>query len=380
MKRFLPFFLGLAILGFSACKSAKKAYERGDYKDAVYRSLDRLKSSPNNNKAASIFQEAYPALVSYFEDRIQQELMGSSPYRFEKAFDMYATLNEVYDEIQRTPATSGLLMGVRSYQRELETNREKAVEARYQMGQEELASGYREDAIEAHRHFKKVKQMQARYRDVDDKLEEALAAATLWVTIPEIPMKGSRYEVSSGFFETQIHNFLKEEPISPYVRFLGPQKGGARAPSPDHRIRMQFADFVVGQVYERDITRERLKDSVQLGSTKVGDSTVYTYGTVRGTLNGFEKEISSSGILNLQIIDTRTKQVLTEKEFAGTFVWWDYWGYVEGDKRALKGDDLKYIEKRRPIPEPDPQTMFVEFTKPIYTQVTNFLESYYERY
>ena len=380
MKQFLFSLLGFALLGFVSCKSAKKAYERGDYKDAVYRSLDRLKSSPDNNKASAVFQQAYPALVSYMEDRIAQESLGSSPYRFEKAYDMYQTLNDVYDEVQRTPATKNMLVGVKNYQRELEEVRSKAIKARYRMGEEELASGYREDAIEAHKHFRKVQELDPRYRDIEDKLAEALATATLWVSLPEIPMNSARYEVSSQFFENQVNEFLREAPISPYVRFLHLEKGGARTPSPDHLIRMRFDDFVVGQVYQREVQAERLKDSVQMGSAKVGDSTVYTYGTVKGTLHGFEKEISSSGILNLQIVDAHTDRVLTEKEFAGTFVWWDYWGFVEGDKRALKEDDLKYIDKKRPIPEPDPQTMFVEFTKPIYDQVTQFLDSYYERY
>ena len=382
MKR--PVFLfvfAIFTISFWACSSGKKAFERGDYQEAVYKSLNRLQSSPGNDKAAETFQAAYPSFVKYFEDQVRQEEIGSSPFKWERILSLYESLNAVYDEVQRTPATRGLIRGVRSYHEEAEEVREKAAAARYAMGEEALESGYREDAREAHQHFEKVSEIYPRYKEVDEMLEKALMAATLWVQVKDIPMQSARYEVSSEFFESQVMEYLRERRISPYVQFLGPESSkNGRSPRPDHILELNFEDFVVGQVYERELQADRSKDSVVLGTTRLGDSTVNTYGTVKARLFGFEKEISSSGILRLRVKDTYSEDILTENEFAGTFVWYDYWGYVEGDKRALDADDEKYLARRRPGPEPDPQTMFIEFTRPIYDQVTRYLEDYYERY
>ncbi|MEM6633391.1 MAG: hypothetical protein AAF694_27205 [Bacteroidota bacterium] len=379
MKRSLFFLLVIAI-GFSACKSGKKAYQQGDYREAVYKALNRLKSSPDNDKAAGILQSAYPALVSYMEDQISQENLTRSPLKHEKIMDMYESLNAVYDEIQRTPSARNLIPDARSYRRQAENAKAQAIEVRYALGLEEMETGYREDAIEAHRNFERVMELDPNYKDVEEKMGEALAMATLWVEVPEIPMHSIRYKVSANFFESQVQEFLRSASISPYVRFLGPEVRGGRAPKPDHRLEMRFEDFVVGQVYQREIQAERVKDSVVIGTVKVRDTTLNRYGSVKGTLMGFEKEISSTGILSVAIVDTRTKAILTRQEFPGSFIWYDYWGYVEGDKRALNDDDLKYIDKKRPAPEPDSQTLFVEFTRPIFDQVTGFLDEYYERY
>ena len=379
MKRSL-FFLLVFALGFSACKSGKKAYEKGDYREAVYKALNRLKSSPDNNKAASTLQSAYPALVSYLEDQIAQENMTRSPLKHERIMDMYESLNAVYDEIQRTPASRNLIPEAKSYRRQAEKAKAEAVAVRYELGLQELETGYREDAIEAHQHFERIMDLDPTYKDAEEKLEEAMAAAILWVDVPEIPMHSIRYKISSNFFESQVQEFLRTEPISPYVRFLGPEIRRARSPKPDHRLEMRFEDFVVGQVFQREIQADRSKDSVVIGTVRVRDTTLNRYGTVKGKLMGFEKEISSSGILSVAIVDTRSNSILTRQEFPGTFVWYDYWGYVEGDKRALTEEDLKFIDKKRPALEPDPQTLFVEFTRPIFDQLTDFVENYYERY
>jgi hypothetical protein len=60
-------------------------------------------------------------------------------------------------------------------------------------------------------------------------------------------------------------------------------------------------------------------------------------------------------------------------------VWFTEWGSFNGDERALSKDQLALCDKR-PAPPPPPQDLFVEFTKPIYNQVTPFLKDFYRKY
>jgi hypothetical protein len=71
--------------------------------------------------------------------------------------------------------------------------------------------------------------------------------------------------------------------------------------------------------------------------------------------------------------------VVSQRKFPGQFVWFVEWGSFNGDERAL--DDKQFAMcKRKPSSPPGPQDLFVEFTKPIFNQVTPFLKSFYQKY
>ena len=63
----------------------------------------------------------------------------------------------------------------------------------------------------------------------------------------------------------------------------------------------------------------------------------------------------------------------------GTFVWQDAWATYKGDERALTKENKKMVNRRQ-LPEPGPQFLFVEFTKPIYNQLTAKIERFYKNY
>jgi len=71
--------------------------------------------------------------------------------------------------------------------------------------------------------------------------------------------------------------------------------------------------------------------------------------------------------------------VLTAEKFPGEFVWYCEWGSYNGDERALTSKQLK-ISKLKEIAPPQPQDLFIEFTRPIYNQLTNKINSFYRNY
>ncbi len=79
---------------------------------------------------------------------------------------------------------------------------------------------------------------------------------------------------------------------------------------PDHVVVLQFDDFVVGQVYVKEASKQVSKDSVIVGSTTVDDKTYDVYGTVEAEYTSFIKYIDSRGLLDLRIYDARTDRVL----------------------------------------------------------------------
>jgi len=376
---YLSLLFLVACITFS-CQTGKKAFERGDYRLAMLQALNRLKSAPENEKATEILQRGYPLFQDYYLDQIEFAKMDTDPLKWEKVYRCYGILNDVYDEMARTPAALEMIPQARNFYNEYVAARDQLAIARYELGLEALDTGTRSDAIEAYRHFERVKELNSTYRDIDDRIVQARANATLWVEIAPIPTVSKRFELSSEFFEQEVLNFIQNERISPFVQFIPEGSSAYGSTPPHHRLRFTFEDFIVGQTYEREIQVGREKEGIEIGTTQIEDSTHTVYGTVAASLYGFEREIVSNGILSVELVDVRDNTVLLTRSFSGTHVWYDYWGYVEGDKRALDETDEKYIAKRRPAIVPDPQTLFVEFTRPIYDQVTQFVESYYEAY
>ncbi len=385
MKRLLPFLLALMLLTLlESCKSTERAYEKGDYETAVLNSIERLRRAPDNKKSRQTLRVAYPTLVSYLQEQIIIAKQGANPYKWEEIMGHYAVLNRVYDEIRTSPAAMEVISQPQQFIGDYEIARSKAADARYALGSQRIAlarNGDRAAAREAYEHFGKTIELRPGYKDAESLQLEALDLATVYVQIERIPMHSRSLALSNEFFENQLAEEFVRGQLSPFVRFYFPSEGGRTQRQPDQIIRMAFDDFVVGNTYVKETVVQRRRDSVVLQTIKVGtDSTTYVYGTVEAEVHQFYKQIASRGLLDLQIIDTRTGRVLSQRKFPGTFDWFDYWGFFNGDKRALTEDDQKFIAKRREAPNPAPQDLFVEFTRPIYSQATGFVREFYRAY
>lgn len=378
MKHLLPLIL-IGSLLLCACQTGQKAYQQGNYEEAVLDAVKRLRNNPDSRKAAEAIQAAYPALVKYYQTQVNQAKTSSNPLRWEKVMDRYARLNRIFDEIQRSPVALDLLGQPQSFERDYELAKRKSVEARYALGKSELEKGYRENAKLAYEHFDRLLALQPSYRDAEDLKYQALEMATLFIAVEPIPLQSQRYKFSAEFFQNQILEHFNTRSRNDFVRFIPTGDETLRTRKPDHVIKMIFDDFIVGQAYIKETVLDRTRDSVKIKAT-VGDSTVDAYTKVNAKMHIFQKEISSSGRLDLQILDAAGKTTLTQRKFPGTFVYYDEWGFFQGDKRALTDNDLDIITRNNPLPDPLPQTLFLEFTKPIYDQVTGFIRQYYRNY
>ncbi|UKT63651.1 hypothetical protein [Pedobacter mucosus] len=117
-------------------------------------------------------------------------------------------------------------------------------------------------------------------------------------------------------------------------------------------------------------------DSVIIGETRERKP---VYGTVKANFSIFEKNISSSGLLNMVITDWNSKQIVYQQKFQGNYVWKDTWASYKGDDRALNKQQLAMTKRRESLPPP-PNALFAEFTKPIYNQLVDNISYFYNNY
>ena len=256
----------------------------------------------------------------------------------------------------------------------------KAAEVRYAMGDEAMGFQSREKAKDAYQHYQIADRYRPNFRDTQTKMQDALWAATLKVVVEPIPMHSRAMEISNDFFQGQIDEYLANVNVSPFVAFFSPKEAYVNGiDMPDHVVAMQFDDFVVGQHYVKETVEKVTRDSVEVGKTSRGDDQKPVYGTVSAELRTFRKEVVSSGLLTFALLGSRTTRRIIHDKFPGTYVWFCEWGSFNGDERALTKQQLGMVRGRELMPPP-PQQLFVEFTKPIYGQITGRLRDFYRNY
>ncbi len=376
MKKVYLLILPLCLI-FISCQSGKKAYQKGNYQEAIYQALKRLKQSPDHEKSQQTVKVAYSTYIDYMENRIKNQAMMKDPLRWETIMSWYKQMDRIYEEIQRTPAAHSILGNARSYRPEWLKAREEVIAVRYELGKTALAQGEREAAIQAVDHFDRVLSLDQQYRDAQNLKNRAIEEATIYVMIAPSPIHTKYFQATHRFFEEEVEKHLLSRSPSPYVQFVPFKYNQSGKADVDHIIKMSFDDFVIGQAYVKESVKERVKDSVLVGTHQLADTTVHTYNTVKAELHLFQKEISSAGVLNLEVFDNYSNQLVTTQRFPASNIFYDEWGFYKGDKRALSKTDLETIGKGKPSPEPDPQTLFLELTRPVFNDVNQYLKRFY---
>lgn len=374
--------LGFYFLIFllAGCSSGKKAYERGDYYGSVMQSIQRLRQNPDHSKSVETLKNAYPLAVEYLEGQANNEIASNSSSKWRNAIESYTMINNMYEAIKQCPGCLKVVKSPKEYYAQIAPLKEKAAEESYNAGINALMKGNRNDARRAYFNFVDAQKFVPGYKDVIEYLDKSKYEATLKVVIEQIPVP-TRYNLSGGFFQDKIEEFLHSNyPDQGFVKFYTPGEAASiELPSADHIMRIQFDDFTVGNTKMTEKEETLTKDSVKIGDTKVEGKTIPVYGTVKAKFTTYRKEVLSSGLLSMIIVDGKTNGVLTHKKFNGEYGWVSTWARFNGDERALTDKQLDLC-KLKEMPPPGNQDLFLEFTRPIYNQLVPAIRNFYQNY
>lgn len=377
--RFIIFVgLVLAVLIWQ-CKSAGKAMKAGEYYDAVVLATKKLKDSPAHSSSLDILKSAYPKALDAHLGAIKKLEANASGFYWEEVVKHYQKLNDMYDHVSTcTPCLNAL--EAQSFRTEEDKARERAAEARYHEGDKWLALRTRDEARKAYDHFEVANRLYPRYRDVESKLSRAFELATFKVVVEQVQVPSKMYQLSNQYFQDRINEFLKSNGLqNRFVRFYSPVEAETERIKPDHVIILQFDDFVVGQTMIERNTETVTRDSVKIGETKSRDKVVPVYGKVTAKFTHARKTVVSGGVLDVLIEDYETKRQVFQDKLSGQYTWTCEWGSFSGDERALSPAQKKMAKQQELTPMP-PQQMFIEFSKPLYDQLTRKLRSFYQKY
>jgi hypothetical protein len=376
MKKILLFCVGLLIL--SSCATGYKAYKKGDYLKASFDAVERLKANPSNEKAGYVLSKSYQAGVDITLRDIENAKQENSPTNYERVVSYYEQLNLLADNIYHSKAANNIIKTPFEYKAELNQARDKAAEQVYDLGMKSLEVGTVIEARNALNLFSRVNNYVYGYKNVLKLIDEARFQGTLRIMF-EKPVTSPKYQYSADFFSTNLISELSRNLEKRMIKFYSYENLGSNSSVQPHQyLVLNFEDFSIGNVFDSKKTIDVKRDSVKVGTAKVDGKTVDVYNTVTAKFNTFKREIKSGGILSVRIYDAKN-QLIEQRNFSGEYIWSTSWNTYNGDDRALTAEQKALCEKEPQLP-PSQQNLFVEFTKPIYSQAYSYIRYYYSKW
>lgn len=380
MKAVKIIVLLFSIVAISCSKSGKKALESGKYYEAALQAIEKLRKDSNNDKSLEVLPNAYRLAQEDLLRDISRAKSANQQFKYERVVEDYGKLNELHDKIEKCLACRKIV-SPDSYFREYEDAVEIAASERYEYADALLQKGTIDGGRNAFESFDELARYAPNYKDVTSKREEALFMGSYHVVVEQPAINSKMYQYSNDFFKGKIDEFLQtNRRLNKFIRFYQPAEAKQLKLNPDHVVRLEFIEFVVG---ETNMKSEKVnvtsKDSVKIGTAKIGGKNVDVYGLVNATVTNFHKSVRSRGLLSMEIYDYKSKKVLLRDQLPGEFIWDNKWASFNGDERALSKQDLEAVRFKEEMPPP-PQQLFIEFCKPIYDQFSTRIKRFYDKY
>jgi len=380
MKKIQNIVLLLTLVGMIVgCASPARQLNRGNYYQATVDAVRKLRTNPNKIANQDVLLQSYPMALKMAERDIYNASQSNNLDKYDVMVARYEEMNHLAEEIYRCPIAHELIRNPQEFHSELAEVKGLAAEQAYNLGLQAMTYKTLDQSRIAYNNFVKAGYYVPNYRDVVNKIEESRYAATLRVIV-EPPQTPANFQVSAEFFYSNLVTEMAKVNRNQFVRLYTPEEAkNERMTNPHQYLVLDFLEFYVGNVSDSKNTTEVKRDSVIVGTVDVGGKKVNAYNTVKAQFTRYQREVSSGGKMHVRIIDATNSRVIEQRAFEGSYVWKNIWATYSGDDRALTNEQIKQTKSQAELPPPH-QDLFIEFTKPIYTQVVSYVRSAYSKY
>ena len=365
--------LFLSICSLLACKTASKAYDKGDYANAIDLAIKKLQKDPNDGETKALLKNAYRFALDIHEDKIRILNNSSSETRFESIYYEYRTLQNFYTRIQSLPTLSSYIHPT-DYSSSLETFRTKAADVYVDKGIALMDKGSKVDYRQAHAAFKKALLYKTGDKEIEERRDEAYGLAVVNIIVLPVEQHANGYNYSNAStlrsFETDLVRNLRNQNNSQYVRFYTSWEAQSKDLHPDEILELRLGRMEIGRPYDHTQTRSVSKEVVVKETVYKPDSVVKQMSKVTAQVITTRRTLVSEGSLYVTSRDAKGG-VLWQDLLKGTHKWQVEFATYRGDDRALSDNDRSLINQ--PVSNNTPQDD--EIIERVLTQIEQELKN-----
>ena len=168
-----------SLLLFS-CVSSKKKLQRGDYDEAIPKSIKALMKSPDNREETDILKRAYSLANTADQDAINRMKLSGQPDIWDEVLNRLTSLTNRQERVERLPDQVLGKIDFRhfDYNAEIAASKLKAADYFYAHGTALLKNNDRQSARQAFSELTRARGYYPNYKDLDLKITAALNQGT----------------------------------------------------------------------------------------------------------------------------------------------------------------------------------------------------------
>lgn len=392
MRNFQFYFL--AIISFtlllSACRSAQKYTERGDYDAAIEFCINKLEGKKNKKT------EFVQGLELAFRKAQERDLNEVSRLTADGRGELWASIHRIHTRMADRQRKIQPLIPLRSkdgYNAQFNMldvatmereSRAKAADYLYTKAQQKIARAEYGDRLAARDAYRDLQELERNYyRDYRDKNQLLARARSLGTTHILFEVKNQTGRVLPAGFNDQILAFSTSDLDSEWKMYHFDQDNNTEF---DYKIvfRLSNIDLSPERVHEREYVDEKtIQDGWdyvldQKGNVKKdslgNDIKVKRMAKVRARVLEIHQSKAARLIARVDMVDFKTGQLLDSDEVSTEILFENYASTFTGDERALSNDSKCRIGNR-PLPFPMDSDMLVQAAERIKPDLRSAIRS-----
>jgi len=393
----------ITVLLLYSCKTATKAYEKGNYEDAVELAVRKLQKDGNDAETKSLLKSAYQQAVEKHNAVIAGLANSAGDGRFEKMYNEYRKLQNLYEAVNNSPVAMQAVNPT-DYSSYIQTYKEKTGEVYFERGLALMERGDRASFRQAYDALKTAYRFK-NDSEIKHKMDEAYDAAVVKVLLltdngySNNGMYGGNAggyygngSYSNGYgnsyatnqlvqnFQNDLARNLRYQGSSEFVKFYTEWDARSNNVQPDEIIEMRLGRFDMGRYHDETNTREVSNRVVVKQTVYRPDSVVSEYATVYARITTTRRTYLSEGDLNIISRDAKGNYLWSDVVRGEHRVATEFATY-SGDDRALSPGDRALINNSRSNNNQVNQEDVVrEILRQMEYEASNRFRSYYSRY
>ena len=350
-----PFLtLALSAFLFYSCKTASKAYQKGEYTEAIELGVKKLQRNTHDRISKDMVQKAYSYEIKEHEDNVQTIRNSNSDLMYERIYQEYSHLQHLYYTIHQTPAVAELIPP-KDYSAELASYGQKAALLHEDKGNQWMNEANKLAYREAFKEFSIALRFLPDNYDLKRKRDDAYDAAVTKVIIAQMNNFGDNQISTPGRlqnFQREVLGILVNNMNNGFVQFYSDWDAKNKNLRADQILELNLNHIVLGQPYDEKNTREISKQVVMKEIVYKPDSIVKQYGTVYAKIVNIKRTLVSQADLIITLRDTKGG-IIWNDHFTGQNKWQTEFASFTGDERALEEGDKNLCKKDYNAPSND---------------------------